>query len=70
MLWIDHIKTSISKANKMICWTARNVILRDRKTMLAIYKALIRPHIEYCVQSWNPFAEFGNCSLILALEGV
>ena len=38
--------------------------------MLAIYKALIRPHIEYCVQLWNPVAEFGNWNLILALEGV
>ena len=62
------MKTSISKANKMICWIARNVILRDRKTMLANNKALIRPHIEYCVQLWNPVAEFGNWNLILALE--
>ena len=47
-----------------------NVILRDRKTMLAIYKALVRPHIEYCVQLWNPVAEFVNWSLILGLECV
>ena len=47
----------------MICWIARNVISRDRKTMLANYKALIRPHIEYCVQLWNPVADFsiGGC---------
>ena len=44
--------------------------LRDRKTMLTIYKALNRPHIEYCVRLWNPVAEFGNWSLILALECV
>ena len=65
MLWIDQIKTSISKANKMSCWIARNVILRDGKTMLAIYKALTRPLIiEYCVQLWNPVTEFGNWNLI------
>ena len=70
LLWNDQITSSISRANKMICWVARNVILRDRRTMLAIYKSLIRPHIEYCVQLWNPVAEFGNWNLILALEGV
>ena len=68
MIWSDQINALICKANKMIRWIARNVILRDRKTMLAIYKALVRPHIEYCVQLSNPVTEFGNWTLILALE--
>ena len=70
LLWTDQIKSSISKANKMICWVARNLITRDVKTMLAVYKSMIRPHIEYCVQLWNPMAVHGNWSLILELEGV
>ena len=70
LLWHDQIKASICKANQMICWIARNVICRDHTTMLAIYKTLIRPHVENCVQLWNPVAEFGNWQLILALEGV
>ena len=70
LLWIEQIKASIRKANKMICWIARNLVLRDRNVMIAIYKALIRPHLEYCVQLWNPIAEHGNWSLVLELEGV
>ena len=70
LLWTDQIKSSISKANKMICWIARNLITRDVTTMVSVYKALVRPHIEYCVQLWNPVAVHGNWSLILELEGV
>ena len=68
--WDKQIKASISKANKMICWVVRNLIARDRTVMLAIYKALIRPHLEYCVQLWNPTAAHGSWGIILELEGV
>ena len=54
----------------MICWIARTLITRDCTTMIAVYKSLIRPHVEYCVQLWNPAPMHGNWSLILELEGV
>ena len=38
--------------------------------MIRIYKTLIRPHLEYCVQLWSPALEHGNWSLILRLESV
>ena len=70
LLWNEQIKASISKANKMICWIVRNLIIREKSVMLAIYKALIRPHLEYCVQLWNPVAAHGSWAIVLELEGV
>ena len=70
LLWNDQIESCISKANQMLCWIARNLISREKTLMLRIYKTLIRPHLEYCVQLWNPAAEHGNWSLILRIESV
>ena len=70
MLWTEQIKTSIDKANKIIGWIARNLISRDMLVMNRIYKALVRHHLEFCVQLWNPATEHGNWSQILRIEGV
>ena len=70
LLWNEQIKSNVSKANQMICWIVRNLILREKSVMLSVYKALVRPHLEYCVQLWNPVAEQGSWGLILELEGV
>ena len=70
LLWNDQIESCISKANQMLCWIARNLISREKTLMLRIYKTLIRPHLEYCVQLWNPAAEHGNWSLIVRIESV
>ena len=68
--WDDHIRNSIAKANKMIAWIARNVISRDMQVMLLLYKTVIRPHLEYCVQVWSPTACCGSWPTIIQLENV
>ena len=68
--WDKNINSAISKANKMIAWVARNFITREKSVMINIYKALIRPHLEYCVQIWSPAAQHGNWGLILEIEQV
>ena len=70
LLWTDQITSCISRANRLICWITRNLINREKSVMLPVYKTLIRPQLEYCVQLWNPAPEHGNWSLILKIEGV
>src|SRR5260221_646351 len=33
---------------RTICYKTKNVILQ-------LYKSLVRPHLEYCVQAWRPY---------------
>ena len=68
--WNQHIDSCIKKAKSCIAWITRNVISRSPEVMLKLYKSLVRPHLEYCVQLWAPMASHGNWTSILAIEDI
>ena len=68
--WQSHIDSIIKKANSCVAWVLRSVISRSPEVMLQIYKSMIRPHLEFCVQLWSPLPAHGNWSNILAIENV
>ena len=42
-------------ANKMLGLIKRNIQYKNKDTVSRLYKALVRPKLEYCVQAWCPY---------------
>jgi hypothetical protein len=43
------------KANSTLGMIKRTIVTRDKDTILRLYKSMVRPHLEYCIQAWNPY---------------
>lgn len=50
----SHIQNKINKANSVLGVIKRTFEYKDKSTLLILYKALVRPHIEFVNQVWAP----------------
>ena len=52
----EQCRIAASKGNQVLGMIRRNITYRYKEKILIIplYKAIVRPHLEYCIQAWNP----------------
>jgi len=52
--WSDHAKFAASKANRVLGMLTKTFVSRDKNLWKKLYVSLVRPHLEYASQVWNP----------------
>ena len=57
LTFYSHIYTTVKKGRRMIGMILRNLFCKDKEILIPLYKALIRPILEYGNVVWCPYYE-------------
>ena len=44
-----------SNGNQIRGLIKRNISYKKKELIIPLYKAIVRPHLEYCMQAWRPY---------------
>ena len=50
----EQCRIAASKGNQVLGMIRRNITYKDKSLIVPLYKAIVRHHLEYCIQAWNP----------------
>ena len=51
----EQCRIAVSKGNQVLGMIRRNITYKDKSVIVPLYKAIVRPHLEYCIQAWSPY---------------
>ena len=46
---------AVSKGNTFFGLIRKNITYKGKKLIISLYKAIVRPHLDYCIQAWRPY---------------
>jgi hypothetical protein len=55
MKFSEHCNRIVNSANSVLGMIRRTMSSKSKKIIVRLYKSLVRPKLEYCVQAWRPF---------------
>ena len=50
----EQCRIAASKGNQVLGMIRRNITYKEKSLIIPLYKAIVRHHLEYCIQAWNP----------------
>ena len=51
----EQCRIAASKGNQVLGMIRRNITYKDKSLIVPLYKAIVRPHLEYCIQAWSQY---------------
>ena len=51
----EQCRIEASKGNQVLGMIRRNITYKDNSLIVPRYKAIVRSHLEYCIQAWSPY---------------
>jgi len=57
MKFSEQVNSAVGKANATLGMIRRNIACKNKSIITKLYKALVRPKLEYCVQVWRPYLQ-------------
>ena len=51
----EQCRIAASKGNQVLGMICRNITYKDKSLIVPLYKAIVRPQLEYCIQAWSPY---------------
>ena len=49
-----------AKGNQILGLIRRNIVYKEKELIIPLYKTIVRPHLEYCIQAWRPYRKKDN----------
>ena len=46
-----------SKGNQILGLIRRTIMYKEKQLIIPLYKEIVRPHLEYCIQAWRPYCK-------------
>ena len=46
-----------SKGNQTLGLIRRTIMYKEKQSIVPLYKAIVRPHLEYCIQAWRSYGK-------------
>ena len=56
----EQCRIAASKGNQILGLIRRTITYKEKQLIVPLYKAIVRSHLEYCIQAWRPYRKKGH----------